>query len=89
MWQHVGETVLRGHNSHGNLEKNRLGFIIFVAGWSSYGYLLGVDRSDWIIRYMGFCVYLSEEPELKIWELDREDPGISVISMFYNRISDA
>ena len=54
--------MLRGHNFYGNLEKNRLGFIIFVAGWSSYGYLLGVDRSNWIIRYMGFCVYLSEEP---------------------------
>ena len=81
--------MLRGHNFYGNLEKNRLGFIIFVAGWSSYGYLLGGDRSSWIIRYMGVCVYLSEEPELKVWGLSREDCSISVISVFYNRISGA
>ena len=81
--------MLRGHNFYGNLEKNRLGSIIFVAGWSSYGYLLGGDRSSWIIRDMGFCVYLSEEPELKIWGLSREDCSISVISVFYNRISGA
>ena len=59
-----------------------------MARWSSYGYLLGVNRSNWIIRYMGICVYLSEEPELKIWGLGREDCGISFISVFSNRISD-
>ena len=54
--------MLGGHNFDGNLEKNRLGFIIFMAGWSFNGYLLGVNCSNWIVRYMGFCVYLSEEP---------------------------
>ena len=81
--------MLRGHNFNGNLEKNRLGFIIFMAGWSFNGYLLGVNCSNWIIRYMGFCVYLSEELELKIWGLGREDCCIGFISVFYNRISNA
>ena len=69
--------------------KKSLGVYHFMAGWSSYGYLLGVNRSNWIIRYMGFCVYLSEEPELKIWGQDRENCGLSFNSIFYNRISNA
>ena len=80
--------MLGGHNFDGNLEKNRLGFIIFMAGWSSYGYLLGVNRSNWVIRYMGLCVYLSEELELEIWGLGREDCCIGFISVFCNWISD-
>ena len=39
MWRHFGETVLGGHNFDGNLEKNRLGFIIFALG----GLLMGTS----------------------------------------------